>query len=273
MNWRAIFAITRKDLKVVSKNKAVLYPLILVPLIFVIFIPALFSFILQDEATTEDFTTEMSSFFENLPDGIRSEIDTYESDNQRILYLVIVYQLAPMFLILPMLVSSVLAADSFAGEKERKTLEALIYSPTTDGEIYIGKMLSAWIPAIIVGGIGAIMYSLTANIVGWPIMGQVFMPNIMWIVMVVLVAPAAAGLGLATMVLVSSRVRTFQEAYQLGSMVVLPIVLLMLSQFAGVMYFNVEAVIVMGLILWVIDTALLWYGAKSFKRTELIAQL
>lgn len=273
MNWRAIFAITRKDLKVVSKSKAVLYPLIFVPLIFVIFIPALFGFILQDEAATEEFTTEMSSFFENLPDGIRSEIDTYESDNQRILYLVIVYQLAPMFLILPMLVSSVLAADSFAGEKERKTLEALIYSPTTDGEIYLGKMLSAWIPAVIVGSVGAMMYSIIANIVAWPIMEQVFMPNFMWLILVVLVAPAAAGLGLAAMVLVSSRVRTFQEATQLGGLVVIPIVLLMLSQFAGVMYFSVEAVFVIGLILWVIDAALLWYGARTFERSELIAQL
>jgi ABC-2 type transport system permease protein len=273
MNWRAIFAIARKDLKVVSKSKAVVYPLILVPIILMVFIPTIVGLILQDESAVEDFTTETQGFFENLPDGIRSELDAYDTDNQRVLYLAIAYQFAPLYLILPLLVSSVIAADSFAGEKERKTLEALIYSPTTDGEIYIGKMLSAWIPAIIVGGIGAIMYSMTANIVGWPIMGQVFMPNIMWIVMVVLVAPAAAGLGLATMVLVSSRVRTFQEAYQLGSMVVLPIVLLMLGQFAGVMYFNVEAVIVVGLILWAVDAALLWYGAKSFKRTELIAQL
>jgi ABC-2 type transport system permease protein len=273
MNWRAIFAITRKDLKVVSQSKAVLYPLILVPVILTIFIPALFGFILQDESATEEFTTEMSSFFENLPDGIRSEIDSYESDNQRILYLVIVYQLAPMFLILPVLVSSVLAADSFAGEKERKTLEALIYSPATDGEIYIGKMLAAWIPAIIVGGIGAAIYCITANIVSWPIMQQIFIPNLMWIVMIILVAPAAAGLGLAAMVLVSSRVRSVQEATQLGGLVVIPIVLLMLSQFAGAMYFSVEVVIVIGLILWMIDAALLWYGAKSFNRSELIAQL
>jgi len=273
MNFRAIFAITRKDLKVVSKSKAVIYPLILVPIVLMIFIPAIMGLLLRDEAAIEDFTTETQSFFENLPEGIRAEMNAYESDNQQILYLVIVYQFAPLYLILPLLVSNVIAADSFAGEKERKTLEALIYSPTTDTEIYIGKMLSAWIPAIIVGVIGAVMYSVTANVVGWSIMGQIFMPNIMWIVMVAWVAPATAGLGLATMILVSSRVRTFQEAYQLGSMVVLPIVLLMVGQFAGVMYFSVDAVIVVGLGVWGIDLGLLWDGAQSFKRTELIAQL
>ncbi len=273
MNFRAISAITRKDLKVVSKSKAVMYPLILVPVVLMIFIPAIIGLVLQDEAAIEDFTTEAQGFFENLPDGIRAEMNAYDSDNQRILYLAIVYQFAPLYLILPLLVSNVIAADSFAGEKERKTLEALVYSPTTDAEIYIGKMLSAWIPAIIVGVIGAAMYSVTANVVGWSIMEQLYMPNLMWVVMVVWVAPATAGLGLATMILVSSRVRTFQEAYQLGSMVVLPIVLLMIGQFAGVMYFSAEAVIVVGLGLWAIDVALLWYGARSFKRTELIAQL
>ena len=273
MNWRAIFAITRKDLKVVSKSKAVMYPLILVPVVLMVFIPAIVGFVLQDESAIADFTSETQSFFDNLPDGIRSEMDAYESPSQQILYIVIVYQLAPLYLMLPLLVSSVIAADSFAGEKERKTLEALIYSPTTDGEIYIGKMLSAWIPAIIMGFVGAFMYNLTANVVGWSIMGQIFMPNGMWIVMVVLVAPAAAGLGLATMVLVSTRVRTFQEAYQLGSLVVLPIVVLMLGQFAGIMYFSLEAVIALGLALWTIDASLLWYGAKTFNRSELIAQL
>ena len=33
MNWRAIFAIVRKDLKVVLQNKGVIIPIIVVPLV------------------------------------------------------------------------------------------------------------------------------------------------------------------------------------------------------------------------------------------------
>ena len=33
-------------------------------------------------------------------------------------------------------------------EKERKTLEALLYTPTTDRELLIAKMLGAWLPAV-----------------------------------------------------------------------------------------------------------------------------
>ena len=39
------------------------------------------------------------------------------------------YLLAPLFLIVPLMVSAVLAADAFAGEKERRTLESLLHLP------------------------------------------------------------------------------------------------------------------------------------------------
>jgi ABC-2 type transport system permease protein len=74
-------------------------------------------------------------------------------------------------------------------------------------------------------------------------------------------------------VVVSSKVRTFQEAYQLGGMVVIPIVLLVLGQAGGVIYFSVQLVLLIGLILWLIDLGLMWYGVKTFRRGELIAQL
>jgi len=95
----------------------------------------------------------------------------------------------------------------------------------------------------------------------------------MWLVLVLWVAPAVAGLGLGTMVLVSARARGFQEAYQLGGAVVLPLLLLVVGQATGVMYFNVELVLLLGLVLWAVDGVLLWFGGRTFQRGELIARL
>ena len=44
MNWRAIWAIVRKDLMVVRQNKGVLIPLIVVPLIMLVLLPGLAGF-------------------------------------------------------------------------------------------------------------------------------------------------------------------------------------------------------------------------------------
>ena len=52
------------------------------------------------------------------------------------------YLLAPLFLIVPLMVSAVLAADAFAGEKERKTLETLLHLPISDRDLFFAKVLA-----------------------------------------------------------------------------------------------------------------------------------
>ena len=75
------------------------------------------------------------------------------------------------------------------------------------------------------------------------------------------------------MVLVSSRVSGFQEAYQLGGAIVIPIILLVVGQSTGVMYFSTLLVVLLGLVFWVVDAALLWFSVRTFRRGELIARL
>ena len=215
---------------------------------------------------------ELETFLEQMPPGLKAELAGYDA-SQRVVVLAIVYLLAPMYLILPLMVASVIAADSFAGEKERKTLEALLYTPTTDGELFLAKLLSAWLPAMGVALGGFVVYGVVANLAAWPTMGQIFFPNVMWLVLVLWVTPAVAGLGLGVTVVISARAQGFQEAYQLGAVVVVPILLLLVGQMTGVMYFSVGLVFLLGLVLWAIDAALFWFGARSFQRAEVIARL
>ncbi len=183
------------------------------------------------------------------------------------------YLLASMYLIAPLMVASVIAADSFAGEKERKTLEALLYTPTTDLELYLAKLLSAWLPAGAIAWIGFVIYGLVVNIGGWPVMRRVFFPNLTWVLLAVWVAPAIAAFSLGVSVLVSVRVSSFQEAYQMGAIVVVLVVALMIGQLAGVLVFSPGLVAVMGAVLWAVDAVLLWVGGRSFQRGQVLARI
>ncbi len=273
MNDRAIRAIVRKDLKVVLQNKGVVIPLIAVPLILFIILPGLALFVpALSSLPGSSSPADLADLLQQMPAGLQAQLAGYD-ETQAGVILFLVYLMAPMYLIVPMMVASVIAADSFAGEKERKTLEALLHTPTTDRELLTGKMLSAWLPALAVAWAGFIVYALVANLAAWPVMGEVFFPNVMWIVLVLWVAPAVAGLGLGVMVLVSMRAEGFQDAYQLGSVVVLPVVLLLIGQATGVMYFSVGLVALLGLVVWIIDGLLFWYGSLSFRRSQLIARL
>ncbi len=272
MNWRAVRAIVRKDLKVVLQNKGVSIPMIVVPAVILLALPALATLApsLQDMPGTP--FAGLDGFVERMPAAMRSELAPYDGP-QVIVVLALVYFLAPLYLILPLMVASVIAADSFAGEKERKTLEALLHTPTTDQELFVAKLLSAWLPALAIAWGGFVFYGLVANLAAWPTMGRIFFPNVMWVVLALWVAPAVAGLGLGASVLVSARAESFQEANQLAAVVVLPILLLIVGQAMGVMYFNVRLVLLLGLILWAMDAAILWFGARTFRRSEMAARM
>jgi ABC-2 type transport system permease protein len=271
MNTRAIKAIARKDLKVALQNKGVILPIIILPLILFIVFPWVMAYA-PSLAESTGTSNNIDQLLERMPSGLLNEISGYTHEQQMTLF-TLVYMLAPMFLIMPLMVSSVLAADSFAGEKERKTLEALLYTPTTDRELFTAKLLGAWMTAVAVALLSFVVYGVMANAAGWHSIGHIFFPNWMWIALVFWVTPAVAGLGLVVMVFVSVRAQGFQDAYQTGGLVVLPVVALMIGQISGVMYFSLGVVLLVGLVIWLLDLVLLWFASKSFRRGELMTRL
>ena len=53
----------------------------------------------------------------------------------------------------------------------------------------------------------------------------------------------------------------------------LPVLLLMIGQLSGVIYFSVGLVAVLGLGLWAVDLVLLWLGGRTFQRGDILARL
>lgn len=271
MNTRAILAIVRKDLKVAMQNKGVVLPLIILPLILFVAFPWIMAYAPSWASAAGTSLSNMDELLARMPSGLLNELSGYTPDQQMIVF-ALVYMLAPMFLIMPLMVSSVLAADSFAGEKERKTLEALLYTPTTDRELFTAKLLGAWSAAIAVALMSFVIYAVMVNAAAWHSIGHIFFPNWMWIALVFWVTPAVAGLGLVVMVFVSVRAQGFQDAYQTGGMVVMPVLLLMVGQISGVMYFSLGVVMIVGLVIWLTDVVLLWFASKGFRRGELMTK-
>ena len=260
MNRNAVRAIARKDLKVVIRNKAVSVPLIAMPAVILVGLPAVVALMPQ------------GSDMGGLHSALGPLLAGYGEGQAMAVYL-LAMMAVPLYLIMSLTVSIAGACDSFAGEKERKTLEALLYTPTTDGELLLGKLLSAWLPALGIAWGGFLLYTVTANIAAWPVMGRLWFPTTVWVILAVWVAPAVAGLGVVAMVLISSRARTFQAAYQLGGLVILPILLLFVLPATGVMAFSAWLLALLGLLVWAIDAALLWLGRRSFRRTKLAMEM
>lgn len=277
MNMRAMRAIMRKDLKVVRQSSGVMIPLIIVPLVFLVAIPGIGGLVLAnvqlDSQSIQDFRDDSAAFFDNLPDPINERLEKFDNEVQRMTYIMFNMFFPALYLLLPIMVANVIAADSFVGEKERKTLEALLYTPVTDREFYFAKIGGSWAAAVAVGWLGYLAFTIVVTATTYSLMGEAFVLNLTWLLLILWVVPAVSGLGLAAIVLISSRVSTFQEAQQLGSVIVLPLLVLLFGQIFGILYFTPSFVVLIGALIWLFTLVLIWYGAKSFQRSELIARL
>ncbi len=271
-NWRAVRAIMRKDLRLVFKNRTVWLPMILVPAILFVVLPVVMLVLPSLVGPTAVETEDIAPLLERTPADLRSQIASL-SDLQQFAVLSSTYLFAPLFLIVPLMVSSVLAADSFVGERERRTLEALLYTPITDVELFVGKLLVGFLPAAGVTVASFFLYGLVVNLSGYHIMGRVFFPPATWWPLVFWVSPGVSVVGLGTTVLISSKVKTFMQAQQASGMLVLPIVFVMIGQLAGLFFMDTGLLLIAGAFVWLLGIWLVWIGARTFSRRELIARI
>jgi ABC-2 type transport system permease protein len=267
MSWDVMRAIVVKDVIAIRRSKAIVIPMLAVPALLMIVMPAVIG-----TASKSSSRSNIQRVLENIPGDFADPILALPAEEQLIV-LVLGYLLAPLFLIVPLMVSAVLAADAFAGEKERKTLESLLHLPISDKELFYAKLLTAFIPAMAVSWLGFLCFGVVANGVAWPVLHRVFVPTPLWIVLIVWMAPAVAALGLAIMVRVSARASTSQEANQLGGAVILPLIFVAVGQSSGLLLVPIEIAILAGFVLWAVALVLVRGGAKRFTRDQLAARL
>lgn len=269
MNWRAIRTMIGKDWRVISRSKLVLLPMIILPLILLVLMPAgigLGAGLAPEELASEG---DLGAMLDAVPPEVARQLGDLD-EGAFVAAVMLVYLFAPMFLIVPMMVSSVVAADSFVGEKERKTLEALLHTPLSDLELLLAKMLGAWLAAMAVAVFSFILYAVTVDTIMWYLAGRLVLPNMVWLILVFWVSPGAAAVGLAATVLISARVKTFQEAYQAGGIIVVPIVGVMFAQLAGVIFLSPLVALIFGSVTWALAAVLIWFGRKTFRRERLL---
>lgn len=266
VDWPVVRAVIAKDITAVRRSKPIVLPMIIVPVLLLIVMPTVIGLFARS-AGDVDLTDALGNFNSDVLDPISDR-----PADEQILTLVLGYLMAPLFLIVPLMVSAVIAADAFAGEKERRTLEAMLNLPVSDRDLFIAKTLGAFLPAIVISWAGFLCYAVIANVLAWPIMERLFIPTKLWLVMILWVGPAVATLGLGVMVRVSARARTTQEATQLGGAVILPLIFLALGQSTGLLLVDLPVALAIGAAIWVIALALVARGAQKFTRDRLAAR-
>ena len=166
----------------------------------------------------------------------------------------------------PISFSLVIALESFVGERERKSLEPLLSTPLTDGQLYVGKTLASLVPALLAAYLGIGVYVLGLFIFrGW------FPPPIL-LTEILLLTTVEGLVMVAGAVVVSTRATSVRASNLLASFIIIPMALLVQGE-AIIMFLAVYDVlwyVALGLV--VVALILVRMGIGLFNREELLGR-
>jgi len=263
----------RKDWLEIKRNMQVIAPIVFVPLIFTIILPLIVIVVPTVVGMPGTQFQFVGTLFQSLPPDVRAAVAGMSAE-QSMIYVFTLYFFAPFFLIIPLMASSVLASDSFAGEKDRKTLEALLATPLTDGELMLGKILVSFLPSMAVTILAFALYTVVVDLAAYGIFGGVLLlPNLLWIALVFGVTPTVALAGIGVTVIVSAKVKGYREAQQLSAILVLPILALIFAQIGGAVFFGPLMILILVAVFAAIDVVVFMIGMRLFHREEILMKV
>ena len=140
-----ILAIVKKDIRGITSNHRMFATRLVVPIVLTVLVPTLFILIMRF-APTE--SPDFQKLLAMLPLAEQNE-DTFKN----MLRLLLNYMLPTFFMLIPIMAASVMAACSFVGEKEKRTLETLLYCPLSLKQIFRAKVLAAFLLSMLVSAI------------------------------------------------------------------------------------------------------------------------
>lgn len=262
-------ALLTKDLRETFSTAQLVGPLIIVPLVIIIGYPTAFLLAIR---SAPDAAAGLGGFISGFP---ASAVPAFPglTAGGRAAFIGVVYLFSGFFLIVPVMVSTVIAANSFAGEKERRTLEGLLYTPLTDAELVVGKIAASFLPAVAFAWVCFGIYTAIVDVLGAPLVGQIFFPTLNWWALMLLLVPTVSLLVISVVVLISTKARGFQEANAIGGSIVLPIIGLVAAQASGLMVLSAPVIAAVSAAFAVIDLVLLRVIVGAFHRSKVVSYL
>ena len=225
----AMTAIIKKDLKSVTDNRRMFASLMIVPLVLMIFLPSIFLVMLRFAPADPDIEKLLAL----LPGAMRQE--TWQ---QAAAGLMMNFILPPFFLMIPVMTASIMAASAFVGEKEKHTLETLLFCPLSVPQIFRAKVMAPFLLSMLVSLISFAVMLLVTELESYFLLGTLLVPGINWLVILALVSPAISLIAVTLIVRGSAKAQTVEESQQSAVFLILPVILLVVGQTTGLMLVN-----------------------------------
>lgn len=252
-----MLAIIKKDIRGVTSNRRLFVPLLVVPLVLTIIVPSIFILVTH-------YVPEETEDFQKLLDQMQIG-QLNGSLEMAVIHLVLNYILPIFFLLIPIMSASIMSASAFVGEKEKRTLETLLYCPLSLKQIFQAKVLASFLLSMFVSIISFIVMFIVLETEIFFVMNSVILPGVKWLLILVLVSPAISLIAITLMVRVSAKAQSVEDAQQSAVFLILPILFLIIGQFTGILLINAWILLGIGILCLGIACALFRQSLRNFK--------
>ena len=126
------------------------------------------------------------------------------------------------FLIIPIMTASVMAASAFVGEKEKRTLETLLYCPLSVGQIFRAKVMASFLLSMLVSLISSAPCWRWWSWRPFPD-GELPDARCHLLIVLLLVAPALSLIAVTLIVRGSAKAKSVMESQQSAAFLILPL--------------------------------------------------
>ena len=156
--------------------------------------------------------------------------------------------------------------------EKRKELTTESATPLTDGEILLGKTISALLPTLIAMYVGAAVFMVGIDAVTFHTLGYYYFPNWTIAVLLLILVPVAIVLSIEFSVIVSSRVNDVRSASSFGNLMLFPFLAIYLVSEIGAITLDTTNILIISSILLAIDAALFFVSKATFRREEILTK-
>ena len=260
---KKIAVLVGKEWAEVFRNKLVIFSVVFMPLVFAL-IPLGLLY-----ASSGAEVSAIESEFGPLISQLKAACGPLEG--LECTQLLLLQQFLVLFLMMPAIIPITIASYSIVGEKSTRTLEPLLATPITTGQLLAGKAIAAALPALLASLASFAIFAIgTSVIAGSAVAGRLL--SALWLVGIFVVGPLLSLTGVSLAIMISSRVNDPRAAEQLAGLLVLPVTALFIGQMVGVVALDQSILLTIAGALVFVDLALLYFAIRLFQRETILTR-
>ena len=169
-------------------------------------------------------------------------------------------------------IPTAVAAYGIVGEKVERSLEPLLSTPSTDGEILLGKVLAPFLPTMAAIAAGSTLYQVLVDWETRSDLGYLLFPNWEMAIILLAIVPLACLYSIELCVIVSSRATDARSAQQYGGVLFLPMILIYVAGELGFFPLDTAHLLYISAGMLVVVLGLFYACQKMFRREEILTR-